>query len=48
MVKWFLLACLLFWLGRGFQQGWLIVSWDKMAEDLHIPVDKLQPEQYLK
>lgn len=48
MVRWFLLACLLLWLGRGFQQGWLIVRWDKMAEDLHIPVEKLDPEQFLK
>jgi len=48
MVKSFLLACLLLWLGRGFQQGWLIVRWDKMVEDLQIPIDKLQPKQYLR
>ncbi len=48
MVRWFLLACLLLWLGRGCQQGWLIVRWDKMVEDLQIPIDKLQHKQYLR
>jgi len=36
------------WLGTGFQQGWIIVRWDKMVEDLHLPVDKFDPEKYLK
>ncbi len=44
----FLLASLLLWMGVGYQHGWLIVRWDKMVEDLHIPVDKLQPGEYLK
>jgi hypothetical protein len=48
MVRWFLLASLMLWLGTGFQHGWILVRWDKMFEDLHIPIDKLQPEQYLK
>jgi hypothetical protein len=48
MVRWFLLACLLLWLGSGLQNGWIVVNWDKMITDLNLPIDKFQPKEYLK
>jgi hypothetical protein len=37
MFRWLLLGLLLAGLGVGVNNGWLVLNWDRMSKDLHLP-----------
>ncbi|MEI6829215.1 MAG: 4-hydroxythreonine-4-phosphate dehydrogenase [Synechococcaceae cyanobacterium ELA445] len=37
MFRWLLLGLLLAGLGVGVNNGWLVLNWDLMSKDLHLP-----------
>ncbi|MEB3166477.1 MAG: 4-hydroxythreonine-4-phosphate dehydrogenase [Cyanobacteriota bacterium] len=49
MLRWLIVGLLLLGLGIGLQRGWLMVRWDRMAEDTNLPFlnDPGQPLRWL-
>jgi hypothetical protein len=37
MIRWLLLGLMLVGLGFGYKRGWLVMNWERIGEDLHIP-----------